>query len=104
MTYSSCFTPNLWGARCLSLEIHHDIAILNRYRDISRYIKKDLAYQTYCFLDPPQINVKLIMAKTIEMLSERYLTKDLADQLKTWFVDWSRDPPVACFWTPSDKY
>ena len=35
MTYSSGFTPNLWGARCLSQEIHCDIAILNQYRDIS---------------------------------------------------------------------
>ena len=40
----------------------------------------------------PQINIKLIMAKTKEMLSKRYLKKDLAYQLQTWFVDWSWDP------------
>ena len=43
------------------------------------------------------------MAKTKEMLSERYLKKDLAYQLKTWFVDWSWNPLDAyCFWTPSN--
>ena len=51
MTYSSGFTPNLWGARCLSKEIHRDIAIFNRYlidiatyRDIPRYI--DISIKT----------------------------------------------------------
>ena len=41
------------------------------------------------------------MAKTKEMLSERYLKKDLAYNLQTWFVDWSWDPLDAyCFWIP----
>ena len=40
-----------------------------------------------CGHHPCSINIKLVLAKTKEMLSERYLKKDLACQLQTWFVD-----------------
>ena len=35
----------------------------------------------------PQINIKLILAKTKETFSERYLKNDLAYQLQTWSWD-----------------
>ena len=50
MTYSSGFTPNLWGARCLS---YRD------YRDISRYIDISIKTKSIRYRNRFKINIAI---------------------------------------------